>query len=79
MRRQWRQPALSPPQSSAMWVSSLAYVELLCFRLQGIDLSAMGRVLNTTGHSAAQVWNLAEFKFEGVLPGRLADLECMLP
>jgi hypothetical protein len=77
LRRQWRQPDLGhPPQPSAAWDTSLASVELLCSRLLGLDLSAMGRGLDTTGYAAAQVWCHAEF--EGISPGHLADLERML-
>jgi hypothetical protein len=42
--RQWRQPALGrPPEPSAVWDTRLAAVELLCSRLLGLDLSAVGR------------------------------------
>jgi hypothetical protein len=51
-------------------------VKLLLSRLLGLDLSAMGRGLGTTGYAAAQVWYHAEF--EGISPGLLADLERML-
>jgi hypothetical protein len=52
LRRQWRQPALGrPSQSSAAWDNRLASVELLCSRLLGLDLSAMGRGLGTTGYA----------------------------
>jgi hypothetical protein len=37
-------------------------VELMCSRLLGLDLSAVGRRLGTTGYSAAQVWYHAEFE-----------------
>jgi hypothetical protein len=75
LHRQWRQTALGPPQPtpSAVWDTRLAPVELLCSRLLGLDLSAMGRGLVTTGYAAAQVWYHAEF--EGISPGHLADLE----
>jgi hypothetical protein len=74
---QWRQPALGhPPQPSAAWDTRLASVELLCPTLLGLDLSAMGRGLGTTGYAAAQVLYHAEF--EGISPGNLADLERML-
>jgi hypothetical protein len=39
----------------------------------GLDLSAMGRGLGTTGYAAAQVWYHAEL--EGISPGHLVDLE----
>jgi hypothetical protein len=44
------------PQPSAAWDTRLASVELMCSRLLGLDLSAMGRGLSTTGYAAAQVW-----------------------
>jgi hypothetical protein len=65
-----------PPQSSAVWDTCLASAELLCSRLLGLDLSAMGRGLGKTGYAAAQVWFHAEF--ERTSPGLLADLERML-
>jgi hypothetical protein len=77
LRRQWRQPALGPPpQPSVVWDTHLASVELLCSRLLGLGLSAMGRGLGTTGYAAAQVWYHVEF--EGISTGHLAGLERML-
>jgi hypothetical protein len=77
LRRQWRQPALGcPPQPSAEWDTLLASIELLHSRLLGLDLSAMGRGLGTTGYAEAQVWQYTDF--EGISPGRLADMERML-
>jgi hypothetical protein len=75
LRRQWRQPALGRlPQPGAVWDTRLASVELLCSRLLGLDLTAMG--LGTIGYAAAQVWYHAEL--EGISPGHLADPEPMV-
>jgi hypothetical protein len=61
LRRQWRQPALGRlPQPSAVWDTRLAYAEVLCSRLLGLDLSAMGRCSGTTGYAVDQVWYHAE-------------------
>jgi hypothetical protein len=51
-------------------------VKLLCSRLLGLDLAAMGRGLGTTGYASAQIWCHAEF--EGVSLDHVADLDCML-
>jgi hypothetical protein len=82
--RQWRQPALGPPpQPSAVRDTRLASVELLCSRMLGLDLSAMGRGLGTTGYAAAQVWYHAEFEdnFSWSLggPGAHATTHCRRP
>jgi hypothetical protein len=55
-----------PPQPSVVWDTRLSSVERLCSRMLGLDLSAMGRGLGTTGYAAAQVWYHAEFEGNGV-------------
>jgi hypothetical protein len=60
----------------AVWDNPLASAELLCSRLLGLGLSALGQGLGTTGYAAAQGWHHAEF--EGISLGHLADLERML-
>jgi hypothetical protein len=52
-----------PATAQCGWYTGLASVELPCSRLLGLELSALGRGLLSTGYAAAEVWYIGLKEF----------------